>query len=182
MKKNLILMLWLASIIVIAWCWWQKSENSDTENKWNNIIANDENPWIDSEDIAKDHPEWVATSLEEDNLDRIEETLPPIAYTYETRDTETDTVISSGSYRVAEGEEPVFILPEYATMAKREVIKSAIEGDMIYTLVNVTLQDDSQREVLYINEPDTLFYRAIEVRNGNQKTTYTNFVYDADLQ
>ena len=83
---------------------------------------------------------------------------------------------------VAEGEEPVFMIPEYATMANREVISSGIEDDMIYTLTKITLQDGTELNVLYVNEPDTLFCRAISVENGNQTTLYTNFVYDADLE
>jgi hypothetical protein len=108
--------------------------------------------------------------------------MPPVSYTYETRDDETSNIIDSGDYKVAEGETPIFMLPEYATMANREVIKSAIDNDMIYTLAKITLQDDTQLEILYINEPDTLFCRAIEVRHNNQRTFYSNFVYNTNLE
>ncbi len=67
-------------------------------------------------------------------------------------------------------------------MADREVISSWRQDDMIYTLVKMTLQDDTVLDVLYVNEPDTLFCRAINVENGNQNTLYTDFVYNADIE
>lgn len=182
MKKNLILMLWLASIIVIAWCWWQKSENSDTENKWNNIIANDENPWVDSEDIAKDHPEWVAVALTAEDLNRIEETLPFLSYSYQVFDTASQSVVKDEIYEVPEGENPVFIIPDYATMATREVISSKIVENTIYTNTKITLQDGTELEVSYMNEPDTLLCRSILVKSETQTTLYTNFIYPSDLK
>jgi hypothetical protein len=50
-------------------------------------------------------------------------------------------------------------------MADREVISSGIEDDMIYTMTKLTFQDGTERSVLYVNEPDTLFCRAISVEN-----------------
>jgi hypothetical protein len=50
-------------------------------------------------------------------------------------------------------------------MADREVISSGIEDDMIYTMTKLTLQDGTELKVLYVNEPDTLFCRAISVEN-----------------
>ena len=172
MKKNLFLILWLASIILIAGCGEQKIESSDSP-------LNDIN---NSEEISEIHPEWVSTSLTLEDLERIEETMPPLSYTYETYDKETDTTVNTGDYKVAEGEEPIFMIPEYATMTNREVISSGIEDDMIYTIVKMTLQDNSELEVLYINEPDTLFCRAISAQNGDQTTLYSNFVYAADVE
>jgi hypothetical protein len=67
-------------------------------------------------------------------------------------------------------------------MADREVTSSGIEDDMIYTLTKLTLQDGTERIVLYVNEPDTLFCRAISVANGNLYTLYSNFVYSADIE
>lgn len=177
MKKNLFLMLWLASIILIAGCGLQKVENTNTTG--NDVNTPEE---ISEKDLAEIHPEWVATSLTIKDIEHIEETMPPLSYSYETYDMETDTTVNTGSYKLAEGEEPIFMIPEYATMANREIISSGIEDDMIYTLVKMTLQDDTELEVLYINEPDTLFCRAISVANGNQYTLYNNFVYPADIE
>ena len=177
MKKNLFLMLWLASIVLIAGCGQQKVENTDASQ--NDVNTPEE---MSEKDLAKTHPEWVATSLTIDDIKHIEETMPPISYTYETYDMETNTTVNTGSYKVAEGDEPIFMIPEYATMANREVISSGIEDDMIYTLVKMTLQDDTELDALYINEPDTLFCRAISIANGNQYTLYNNFIYSADIE
>jgi hypothetical protein len=65
-------------------------------------------------------------------------------------------------------------------MTNREVISSSIEDDMIYTVAKITLEDGNVLDVLYVNEPDTLFCRAISIQNGLKSTLYSNFVYDAD--
>ena len=184
MKKNVMFMLWLASIVLLAGCWQQKVENFGSENTGDEIQEPDVTVTgeANNEDLAQNHPEWVATSLAVEDLNRIEETLPPIRYTYETYDMTAQSIVNSGSYKLADGEEPVFMIPEYATMANREVTSSGIEDDMIYTMTKITLQDDTELSVLYVNEPDTLFCRAISVQNGDQTTLYSNFVYAADIE
>jgi hypothetical protein len=47
---------------------------------------------------------------------------------------------------------------------------------MIYTDTKVTLQDDTEVEVLYINDPVTLNFVAANVENGDETTNY-QFVY-----
>jgi hypothetical protein len=61
-------------------------------------------------------------------------------------------------------------------MASREVVSSGIEDGMIYTLTNVTLQDDTVVSVLYIVDPVTLNFVAANVENGNEMTNY-QFAY-----
>ena len=188
MKKNLMLMLWLASIVLLAGCWQQNVGNSGSDDNNPEIqgpdvtINGEVNGEISGEELVQDHPEWVATSLSAEDLSRIEETMPPVYYTYETYDMTAQAIVNSGNYEVVDGEEAVFMIPEYATMANREVISSWIEDDMIYTMTKITLQDGTVLDVLYVNEPNTLFCRAISVENGNQTTLYSNFVYDADIE
>lgn len=174
MKKNLMLMLGLASIVLLAAC--GKNEPAEEPEQ-----APDQGGIV-ADTVDQDHLDWAKTSLTIADLEHIEETLPPLSYTYETYDMNSQSVVNSGSYKVAEWEDPVFIIPEYATMADREVTSSGIEDDMIYTMTKLTLQDGTERSVLYVNEPDTLFCRAISVENWSQTTLYTNFVYAADLQ
>ena len=164
-------MLWLASIILIAGCGLQKVENTNTTG--NDVNTPEE---ISEKDLAEIHPDWVATSLTIKDIEHIEETMPPLSYSYETYDMETDTTVNTGSYKLAEGEEPIFMIPEYATMANREIISSGIEDGMIYTLTKVTLQDDTTIDVLYIVDPVTLDFVAASVENGNISTNY-QFVY-----
>lgn len=175
MKKNLALMLGLASVVLLAGCGWEKVDNTDVENLDVNVSANEEN----GNDAA--HPEWVATSLTVSDLERIEETMPPLSYAYETYDMQAQSIVNSGKYEVNEWEDPVFSIPEYEHMVSREVTNSWIEDDMIYTLTDITLDDGSKLQVLYVNEPDTLFCRAISVQNGDLSTLYSNFIYDADI-
>lgn len=174
MKKNLILMLGLASIVLLAGC----GKNEPVEES-EQIPDQGE---INANTVDQDHLDWTKTSLTIADLEHIEETLPPLSYIYETYDMNSQSVVNSGSYKVAEWEEPVFFIPEYATMADREVTSSGIEDDMIYTMTKLTLQDGTELNVLYVNEPDTLFCRAISVENWSQTTLYTDFVYDADIQ
>jgi len=61
-------------------------------------------------------------------------------------------------------------------MASREIVSSGIEDGMIYTLTNVTLQDDTVVSVLYIVDPVTLNFVAANVENGNETTNY-QFIY-----
>jgi hypothetical protein len=61
-------------------------------------------------------------------------------------------------------------------MASREVLSSGIEDGMIYTLTNVTLQDDTVISVLYIVDPVTLNFVAANVENGNETRNY-QFTY-----
>ena len=61
-------------------------------------------------------------------------------------------------------------------MANREIISSWIEDDMIYTLTNVTLQDDTVVSVLYINDPESKNFVAANVENWNETTNY-QFIY-----
>jgi hypothetical protein len=67
-------------------------------------------------------------------------------------------------------------LPIHATTASREVLSSAIEDGMIYTLTKVVLQDDTEVNILYIVNPETLDLVAANVENGNEITNY-QFVY-----
>ena len=178
MKKNLLFMLSLSAIIFLAGCGEQKIENPDIDNAEGSIVAADEN-YQENEDVNADHSEWVATSLSVEDLERIEETIPPISYDYETYDMMKGEIINSGK---SEWESDKLFIPEYENMVSREVTSSGIEDDMIYTLTNITLEDGSILQVLYVNEPDTLFCRAISVQNGDLTTLYSNFVYAADVQ
>ena len=88
-------MLSLSAIIFLAGCGEQKIENPDIDNAEGSIVAADEN-YQENEDVNADHSEWVATSLSVEDLERIEETMPPISYDYETYDMMKGEIINSG--------------------------------------------------------------------------------------
>ena len=102
MKRNVMLMLWLASIVLLAWCGNNAIENVDTDNQWdittgNNIVSEDVDAVVDNEDLSQSHPEWVATSLTIEDLKHIEENLPPLSYKYQTFDMDAGAVGNEGS-------------------------------------------------------------------------------------
>lgn len=131
-----------------------------------------------------EYPEtYVKTSLTNEDIDHIEEILPPLSFDYETWNIADETMVESGHYDYPADLETWYVfIPEHATMASREVVSSWIEDGMIYTLADVTLQDDTVVTVLYIHDPETLFVRAITVENGNYTTYYRNFLYNADIE
>jgi len=170
-------MLWLAWIILLTGCGKENTDNSDINNTSESDIT-----ITDNKNSIQNHPEWVATSLTSEDLDRIEETMPPLSYDYETWDSEAQAITDSGKFEAKEWKDNKLTIPEYSTMKSREVTSSGIEDEMIYTITKITLEDWTQLDVLYVNEPDTLFCRAISVQNGLKSTLYSNFVYAADIK
>ena len=130
------------------------------------------------------YPEtYVKTSLTNEDIDHIEEIMPPLSFDFETWNMDDETMVESGHYDYPEDVENWYVfIPEHATMASREVKSSGIQDGMIYTDTDVTLQDDTVVSVLYIHDPETLFVRAITVENGNYTTYYRNFLYNADVE
>ena len=119
--------------------------------------------------------EYTYTELTEDMID----TCPwPVGYTYEV--VSGGEVVDSGEYTYPEDISHSLLVGEHATMAERTIISSAIEDGMIYTDCDVTLQDDTKLEILYINDPETLNYVACTVSyqaDDIDQTTNYQFVY-----
>ena len=130
----------------------------------------------ESELTGETLPEWAKTSLTLEDLDDIDANNFPKWYSYSTYNAEDNTIWEEQSYTYPEDLDHSLLIPEHATMASREIISSGIEDGMIYTLTNVTLQDDTKIQVLYIVDPVTLQYVAASVQNGNISTNY-QFVY-----
>jgi hypothetical protein len=98
MKKNLMLVLGLASIVLLTGCW--KNEPVEGPEQIPEQITDQDETIADT--VDQDHPELAKTSLTLADLEHIEETLPPLSYTYETYDMNSQSVVNSGSYKVAE--------------------------------------------------------------------------------
>ena len=120
----------------------------------------------------------MKTSLTLADLDEIDIALFPTSYTYETYGLVWDVMemIDSGEYVYPEGLDHSLLIPIHATMIHRDIVSSSIEDGMIYTLADITLQDETIVSVLYINNPTTLQYVAASVNNGDETTLYT-FLY-----
>ena len=177
-------MLSLSAIILLAGCGDQNIVDPNIDDTMgDNIVVTDENDQNSEDEVLNPvHPEWVATSLNLEDLERIEQSMPPLSYSYQTYDMQAETEVDSGIFTAAEWDNSGLSIPEYENMTSREVTSSGIEDDMIYTLADITLNDGTVLHALYVNEPDTLFCRAISIQNGDLTTLYSNFVYDADIQ
>ena len=130
---------------------------------------------VDEENIDTQLPGWAKTSLTDAALEEVIDTHFPKWYTYSVYNTETEES-NEWEYTYPEDLSHTLLLPIHATMASREVTSSWIEDGMIYTLTNITLQDDTQVSVLYIVDPVTLNLVAANVENGKETTNY-QFVY-----
>lgn len=116
----------------------------------------------------------TVTSLTEKKLDKLTETHFPKWYTYTVYNEDTEET-HTWEYTYPEDLDHSLLLPIHATMASREVRSSGIEDDMIYTDTKVTLQDDTEVDVLYIVNPETLDFVAANVENGSETTNYQFF-------
>ena len=147
-------------------------------DRWINLADMEEYPEdeiVEDENIDVELSEWAKTSLTNEELDEITETHFPKGYTYSVYNLETEENVTE-EYTYPEDLDHSLLIPEHATMANREVTSSWIEDGMIYTLTKVTLQDGTEIEVLYINDPVTLDFVAASVQNGNENRNY-QFIY-----
>ena len=154
---------------VLDWAAWNHYYNVKSVEKLEVVNA------IEDENIDTVLPEWAKTSLTNEELEEVIDTHFPKWYTYSVYNTETEAS-SEWEYTYPEDLSHTLLLPIHATMASREITSSWIEDGMIYTLTNITLQDDTEVSVLYIVNPETLDLVAANVENGNEITNY-QFVY-----
>ena len=166
MKKSLLLCILLMGSIALAWC--QKASQ-----EWE--VSESQYPVAEADNVDFNLPEWAKTSLTNEELDELADANFPKGYSSSTYNMETEET-SNEDYVYPEDISHTLLLPEHATMASREVLSSGIEDGMIYTLTNVTLQDDTVISVLYIVDPVTLNFVAANVENGNETRNY-QFTY-----
>lgn len=131
---------------------------------------------LDDENVDFVLPEWAKTSLTIEELEDLEETHFPKSYFFSTYNMKENLIGEEGTVVYAEDISHTLLIPEHATMASREVLSSGIEDGMIYTITQVTLQDDTVISVLYIVDPVTLNFVAANVENWDITTNY-QFAY-----
>ena len=171
MKKTTLWIVALLSIATLAGC--NLNNNNPEENIPEETVEVVDT--IEEENIDTVLPEDAKTSLTDAELEEVIDTHFPKWYTYSVYNEDTKESLT-WEYTYPEDLDHSLLLPIHATMASREVIASGIEDGMIYTLTKVTLQDDTEVEVLYINNPETLDFVAANVDNGSETTNY-QFVY-----
>jgi len=167
MKKSMFMLFGLMTMAFLVGCT-TKTPEAETPVEENVVEVEEEN-------LDVELPEWTKTSLTDEELEWLTETNFPKWYTYTVYNMETEQS-DKWEYTYPEDISHTLLLPIHATMASREVTSSWIEDGMIYTLTKVTLQDDTEVEILYINDPVTLNFVAANVENGNETTNY-QFVY-----
>lgn len=168
MKKSMFMLFGLMTMAFLVGCTTKTPEAEAPVEE--NVVVD-----VEEENFDVELPEWAKTSLTDEELEWLTETNFPKWYTYTVYNMETEES-NNGEYTYPEDISHTLLLPIHATMANREVLSSAIEDGMIYTLTKVTLQDDTEVEILYINDPVTLNFVAANVENGNETTNY-QFVY-----
>ena len=111
-----------------------------------------------------------------EDLDLIDEKAFPTSYTYTTYNFSTEERTGPEEYVYPEDISHTLLIPEHATMASREVISSGIQDGMIYVETKATLQDDTEINILYVVNPETMQYVAANVENWDVTTNY-QFAY-----
>ena len=111
-------------------------------------------------------------TLTNEDLDAIDEKNFPTSYTFTTYNAATEESTGPEEYVYPEDISHTLLIPIHATMANREIISSGIQDGMIYVDTKVTLQDDTEVNVLYVVNPDTMQYVAANVENWDITTNY----------
>ena len=116
-------------------------------------------------------------SLTYEDLEGIAENNFPSESTYTVVDLATEaTTTGENVYMEDTPHNLVNITPAFPATTSQELLSSGIEDGMIYTLLDVSYENGTTGNVLYINDPETLNFVAATVDNEGISTNY-QFVY-----
>ena len=116
-------------------------------------------------------------SLTYEDLEGIAEMNFPTSSTYTVVDLATEeTTNKENLYHEDTPHNLVNITPDFAPIKEQTLLSSAIEDGMIYTNFDVTFDNDTTGNVLYINDPETLNFVAATVENEGMSVNY-QFAY-----
>lgn len=116
-------------------------------------------------------------SLTYEDLEGIAENNFPSESTYTVVDLATEaTTTGENVYMEDTPHNLVNITPAFPATTSQELLSSGIEDGMIYTLFDVSYENGTTGNVLYINDPETLNFVAATVDNAGISTNY-QFVY-----
>jgi hypothetical protein len=93
-------MLYFSVIVLLAGCGNNEPVEGPEQNPEQNLEQNSDQSEIVADTVDQGHSDWVKTSLTVADLEHIEE--PPLSYVYETYDMNTQSIVNSGNYKVAE--------------------------------------------------------------------------------
>ena len=116
-------------------------------------------------------------SLTYEDLEGIAEMNFPTSSTYTIVDLATEeTTDKENLYHEDTPHNLVNITPDFAPIKEQTLLSSAIEDGMIYTNFDVTFDNDTTGNVLYINDPETLNFVAATVESEGMSVNY-QFAY-----
>ena len=116
-------------------------------------------------------------SLTYEDLEGIAENNFPSESTYTVVDLATEaTTTGENVYMEDTPHNLVNITPAFPATTSQELLSSGIEDGMIYTLFDVSYENGTTGNVLYINDPETLNFVAATVDNAGISTNY-QFAY-----
>ena len=116
-------------------------------------------------------------SLTYEDLEGIAENNFPSESTYTVVDLATEaTTTGENVYMEDTPHNLVNITPAFPATTSQELLSSGIEDGMIYTLLDVSYENGTTGNVLYINDPETLNFVAATVDNAGISTNY-QFAY-----
>ena len=116
-------------------------------------------------------------SLTYEDLEGIAEMNFPTSSTYTIVDLATEeTTNKENLYHEDTPHNLINITPDFAPIKEQTLLSSAIEDGMIYTNFDVTFDNDTTGNVLYINDPETLNFVAATVESEGMSVNY-QFAY-----
>ena len=116
-------------------------------------------------------------SLTYEDLEGIAEMNFPTSSTYTIVDLATEEATNKENlYHEDTPHNLVNITPDFAPIKEQTLLSSAIEDGMIYTNFDVTFDNDTTGNVLYINDPETLNFVAATVESEGMSVNY-QFTY-----
>ena len=116
-------------------------------------------------------------SLTYEDLEGIAETNFPTSSTYTIVDMATEeTTNKENLYHEDTPHNLLNITPDFAPTTEQNLLSSGIEDGMIYTNLDVTFDNGTTGNVLYINDPETLNFLAATVESEGMYINY-QFVY-----
>jgi len=194
MKNFILCCLTLVSAMMLIWCSvdnnqkqrYPVAEQVCTDNGWE-ITTDDEWTaicllwwrWINLADM-EEYPENSERieSLTFDDLQAIAQTNFPTYSTYTIVDLQTEeTFTGENLYMEDTPHNLTNITPHFATIVDQNLLSSWIEDGMIYSNFDVTFDDGTDANVLYINDPETLDFVAATVEIKDFSATNYQFTY-----
>ena len=135
--------------------------------------------WINLADM-EEHPENSerVESLTYADLQEIAKSKFPTYSTYTIVDSQTEeTFTGENLYMEDTPHNLTNITPHFWTIVSQDLLSSGIEDGMIYSNFDVTFDDGTHANILYINNPETLNFVAATVEIKNFSSTNYQFTY-----